>query len=74
MEADVEISPSQTDQQFLQPSKSAGIKETFLIQKRNRDGVDMRQVSLFYLLVLSKASLMTWKPSELSSQALTSAA
>lgn len=42
MEADVEISPSQTNQQFLQPSKSADIshKINIQIQQINRNRVD----------------------------------
>lgn len=48
MEADVEISPSQTDQQFLQPSKSADInrKRTFSMQRRTKSGAESVRVLL----------------------------
>lgn len=48
MKANVEISPSQTNQQFLQPSESADIshKINIQIQQINRNRVDSRFLSL----------------------------
>lgn len=84
MEADVEIPTSQTDQQLLQSSKSANSNHrlfhsnTTCRRSRRADTEPWLWILvsgfIFYLLVWSKASLMTWKPSVLSIQALTSAA
>lgn len=69
MEANVEIPASQTNQQPLQPSKPANNSHRLLHknqhvepateQGKSSEDMDVILGVLFYLLVLSKASLIT---------------